>query len=134
MTVEPYLGQITLVAFNFATVGWALCNGQLMAIAQNAALFQLLGTTYGGDGQTTFALPDLHGALAFGREGDNKSPAGADWAKPASDTPYGTSSPPGAMSAGSTSTVGGGQPHENRQPYLVINYIIALQGVFPSRN
>jgi microcystin-dependent protein len=63
MTVEPYLGQITLVAFNFAPLGWALCNGQLLSIAQNTALFSLLGTTYGGDGQTTFALPDLRSRI-----------------------------------------------------------------------
>ena len=173
MPATPFIGQVIPVPYNFAPLGWALCNGQLLSISQNTALFSLLGTAYGGDGKSTFGLPNLqgrvaidagqgtglsnynpgatggadsvtvilnqlaahtHGALAFGREGDNKSPAGADWAKPASDTPYGTSSPPGAMSAGSTSTVCGGQPHENRQPYLVINYIIALQGVFPSRN
>ena len=96
-----------------------------------------LGDTGGAD-SVTLTLNQLaahtHGALAFGRAGDNKSPSGADWAKPATDTPYGTSSPPGAMSAAATSAVGGGQPHENRQPYLVLNYIIALQGVFPSRS
>jgi microcystin-dependent protein len=173
MPASPFLGQVIPVPYNFAPMGWALCNGQLLSIAQNTALFSLLGTAFGGDGVSTFGLPNLqgrvaidagqgtglsnyvlgatagadsvtlnlnqlaahtHGALAFGRAGDNKSPAGADWAKPTSDTPYGTSTPPGAMSAAATSAAGGGQPHENRQPYLVLNYIIALQGVFPARS
>jgi microcystin-dependent protein len=173
MPATPFVGQVIPVPYNFAPTGWALCNGQVLSIAQNTALFSLLGTAFGGDGKSTFGLPNLqgcvaidagqgtglssynlgdtggadsvtltqnqlaahsHGALAFGRGGDNKSPAGADWAKPATDTPYGTSSPPGAMSAAATSASGGGQPHENRQPYLVLNYIIALQGVFPSRS
>jgi microcystin-dependent protein len=173
MPSTPFIGQVIPVPYNFAPTGWALCNGQLLSIAQNTALFSLLGTAFGGDGITTFGLPNLqgrvaidagqgsglsnynmgatggadsatltlnqlaahsHGALAFGRAGDTKGPAGADWAKPSSDTPYGTSSPPGAMSASATTAVGGGQPHENRQPYLVLNYIIALQGVFPSRS
>jgi microcystin-dependent protein len=173
MPANPFLGQVIPVPYNFAPVGWALCNGQLLSIGQNTALFSLLGTNFGGDGRTTFGLPNLqgsvaiaagqgaglsnydvgqtggadsvtlilnqlaahtHGALAFGRAGDNKSPAGAVWAKPTTDTPYGTSSPPGAMSAASTSIVGGGLPHENRQPYLVLNYIIALVGVFPPRS
>jgi microcystin-dependent protein len=173
MPATPFLGQVIPVPYNFAPVGWALCNGQLLSIRQNTALFSLLGTNFGGDGQTTFGLPNLqgsvaiaagqgtglsnynvgqtggadsvtltlnqlaahtHGALAFGRAGDNKSPAAAVWAKPTTDTPYGTSSPQGAMSAASTSVVGGGLPHENRQPYLVLNYIIALVGVFPPRS
>ncbi len=96
----------------------------------------VLGQT-GGSDSVTLTLNQLaahtHGALAFGRAGDSNSPSGADWAKPTTDTPYGTSTPPGAMSAASTSTVGGGQPHENRQPYLVLNYVIALHGIFPSR-
>jgi microcystin-dependent protein len=172
MPSTPFIGQVIPVPYNFAPQGWAFCNGQLLSIAQNTALFSLLGTSFGGDGRSTFGLPNLegsvaidagqgpglspynlgetggsdsvtltlnqlashsHGALAFGRGGDNNSPAGADWAKPASDTPYGTSSPPGAMTAGATSSVGNNQPHENRQPYLVLNYIIALQGVYPSR-
>ncbi len=173
MPATPFLGQVIPVPYNFAPNGWAFCNGQIMAIAQNTALFSLLGTSFGGDGRTTFALPNLqgrvainagqgtglspynlgdtggadmvtlilsqlaehsHGALGFGRAGDNTSPAGADWARPAIDTPYGTSSPAGAMSAAATSATGGGQPHENRQPYLVLNYVIALQGIFPSRS
>ena len=131
MPATPFIGQVIPVPYNFAPVGWAFCNGQLLPISQNTALFSLLGTSFGGDGKTTFALPNLqgcvaidtgqgpglspyllgqtggadavtlilsqlathsHGALAFGRAGDNKSPAGADWARPATDTPYGTSS------------------------------------------
>jgi microcystin-dependent protein len=172
MPATPFLGQVIPVPYNFAPQGWALCNGQILAIAQNTALFSLLGTYFGGDGKSTFGLPNLqgrtaicagqgtglsdyslgqtagadsvklilsqlaahsHGALAFGRAGDTNSPSGADWARPATDTPYGGRTPPGAMSAAATSSVGGGQPHENRQPYLVLNYIIALQGVFPAR-
>ena len=172
MPSTPFIGQVMPVPYNFAPQGWAFCNGQLLSISQNTALFSLLGTTYGGDGKLTFGLPNLrgsvaidagqgpglgsyalgstggsdsvtvslnqmaahtHGALAFGRGGDSNSPSGAAWAKPATDTPYGTSTPPGAMSASSTSSIGGGQPHENRQPYLVLNYVIALQGVFPQR-
>ena len=75
-----------------------------------------------------------HGAMAFGRAGDSASPAGADWAKTASDSPYSSAAPNGAMSAQATSSVGGGQAHENRQPYLVLNYVIALVGVYPQRS
>jgi microcystin-dependent protein len=173
MPATPFIGQVIPVPYDFAPQVWALCNGQLMAIAQNTALFSLLGTSFGGDGKSTFGLPNLqgrtaicagqgtglsnydlgqtggsdsvtlslsqlaahtHGALAFGRAGDTNSPSGADWARPATDTPYGSSTPPGAMSAAATSSAGGSQPHENRQPYLVLNYIIALQGIFPSRS
>jgi microcystin-dependent protein len=172
MPATPFIGQVIPVPYTFAPYGWAFCNGQILAISQNTALFSLLGTAFGGDGKTTFGLPNLqgsvaidagqgtglspydlgdtggsdsvtlilnqlashtHGALAFGRGGDNRSPSGADWAKPTTDTPYGTTSSAGSMSAASTSPVGGGQPHENRQPYLVMNYIIALVGVFPTR-
>jgi microcystin-dependent protein len=173
MPATPFIGQVIPVPYDFAPQGWALCNGQLLPISQNTALFSLLGTNFGGDGKSNFGLPNLqgrtaicagqgtglsnydlgqtagsdsvtlnlnqlaahtHGALAFGRAGDSNSPAGADWARPATDTPYGTSTPAGAMSAAATSTVGGNQPHENRQPFLVLNYIIALRGVFPSRS
>jgi microcystin-dependent protein len=173
MPATPFLGQVIPVPYNFAPKGWALCNGQLLSVSQNTALFSLLGVNFGGDGKSTFGLPNLqgrtaidagqgtglsnynvgqtggadsitlslsqlaahsHGALAFGRGGDTNSPSGADWARPATDTPYGSSTPPGAMSAAATSSAGGSQPHENRQPYLVLNYIIALQGVFPARS
>jgi microcystin-dependent protein len=172
MPSQPFLGQVIPVPYNFAPQGWALCNGQILAISQFTALFSLLGTNFGGNGTSTFGLPNLqgstaicagqgtglsnysvgqsagsdsvtltlnqlashtHGALAFGRAADTNAPSGADWAKPVTDTPYGNSMPPGAMSAAATSSAGGGQPHENRQPFLVLNYIIALQGIFPAR-
>ena len=172
MPANPFIGQLMPVPYNFAPQGWALCNGQLLSIAQNTALFSLLGTQFGGDGRTTFALPNLqgrvavhmgqgtglspyvigqiggadsitltqaqlaehtHGALGFGRAGDSNSPTGADWARPATDTPY-SGSGSGAMSTAATSTTGGGQSHENRQPYLVVNYVIALQGIYPARS
>ena len=170
MPVQPFIGQLMPVAFNFAPVGWALCNGQLLSISQNTALFSLLGTFYGGDGKTTFGLPNLqgnvaigigqgqglspygpgdtggsasitlqlnqlaahpHSAAAFGRTGNAASPSGADWAKTTSDTPYSTSGPNASMSPSSTGLTGSGQPHENRQPFLVLNYVIALTGIYP---
>jgi microcystin-dependent protein len=170
---EPFLGEIRLVGFNFEPRGWAFCNGQLLSIAQNTALFALLGTTYGGNGQTTFALPDLRGrapihmgqgpGLTNRRIGEvggsenvtltaNQLPAhnhnlnalavpaasgdptqrllaqsrGSVYAPP-SETPV-------VMSQQAIGFAGGSQPHENMQPYLVMNYIIALEGIFPSRN
>jgi microcystin-dependent protein len=173
MPVTPFLGQVIPVPYNFAPKGWALCNGQILLIAQNTALFSLLGNNFGGDGKNTFGLPNLqgraaicagqgtglsnynvgqiggadwatvslsqlpahsHGAIAFGRAGDTNSPSGADWARAATDTPYGSATPPGTMSTAATSSAGGGQAHDNRQPYLVLNYIIALEGIFPPRS
>jgi len=174
--MEPYLGQLMLVGFNFAPQGWALCNGQILSIAQNTALFSLLGTTYGGNGVTTFALPDLRGRapLHFGQgpglsnytqgeasgtetvtllqtqipahnhtiaansnTGTGSDPSGAI---PAA---FGTSLPPegpwttsGANTTLAPSAVGvtgGSQPHSNMQPFLVLNWIIATEGIFPSR-
>jgi microcystin-dependent protein len=172
MPVTPFIGQLMPVPYNFAPQGWALCNGQLLSIAQNTALFSLLGTFYGGDGKTTFGLPNLqgnvaigvgqgtglspynpgdtggsasitlqltqlaahqHGAVAFGRAGTAASPSGADWARTSTDTPYSSSAPNASMSSASTGPTGSGQPHENRQPYLVLNYAIALVGVYPTR-
>jgi microcystin-dependent protein len=165
---EPFLGEIKLVAFGFPPKGWAFCNGQLMAINVNQALFSLLGTTYGGDGRTNFALPDLrsrvplhvsasfplgvaggesqhtltvaeipahtHRATARAQGGDNPSPSGRAWGLQPAAQSYATavSSPPAAMPA--AQAAGGDQPHENRPPLLVLNFIIALQGIFPSRN
>jgi len=171
---EPFLGQLILVAFNFAPRGFAMCNGQILSISQNTALFALIGTFYGGDGMTTFALPNLQGrvpihqgALAGGSvydlaetlgvesvtltvgqmpahshsvnasasKGNKASPIGS---YPASDAAGVTAeyngTPTGVMNAGMIATVGGSQPHENRQPSLVMNWVIALQGIFPSRN
>ena len=165
---EPFLGQIMLFAGNFAPAGWAFCNGQLLSIQQNTALFSILGTTYGGNGQTTFALPDLRGRapIHFG-QGPGLSSyslgqiAGVETvtlnvtqlpahqhAQPASNAEQDTNRPNNAVPArggvyaasgdGSaldpSTAVGGNQPHENRPPYLAMNYVIALQGIFPSRN
>ncbi|SIO05922.1 Microcystin-dependent protein [Singulisphaera sp. GP187] len=172
--LNPFLGQILAVPYNFAPRGWALCNGQILPISQNTALFSLLGTTYGGNGQSTFALPDLrgrvpinagqgpglsdysmgeadgseavtlplaglpshsHGAVGFARRGRASSPAGAAWAaSSAGDTTYtGGAGANAPMSPVSTSVAGSDQGHENRQPYLALNFIIALQGIFPAR-
>ena len=167
----PFLGEIKLVSFNFAPKGWALCNGQLLPINQNQALFSLFGTTYGGNGQTTFALPNLQGRVpvyqgqgfVLGQAGGEtahtlnlnelpthahlasintgtgtfKSPANNFWAPPAGQgyTMYNPTNAPGAAMAPQTvAPVGGSQPHENMPPYLVINAVVALQGIFPSRN
>ena len=165
---EPFLGSILLFGGNFAPRGWAFCNGQLLPINQNTALFSLLGTTYGGNGQTTFALPDLRGRtpIHFGQgpglsnysEGEmggaesvtlisTQMPA-HQHTQPASNGDEGTNRPNGAVPArggvytpasdGSalapTTIAGGNQPHENSAPFLALNYIIALEGIFPSRN
>lgn len=163
---EPFLSEIRLVSFVFAPKGWALCNGQLMPINQNQALFALLGTTFGGDGRTTFALPNLQGRVPVG-VGDryNLGEVGGEYAHtltlaempahahPASVAAAATAATPtsstvlaqpgkaaystthtGAMAAASVSTVGGDQAHENTAPYLALNYVIALQGIFPSQN
>jgi microcystin-dependent protein len=167
----PYLAQIKQFSFNYPPKGWAFCNGQLMAINQNQALFSLLGTTYGGNGQTTFALPNLQGSfpLSFSSnypigqvsgesahtlltsempshahvsvgstdQASTGNPTGAYPAvQPTSTgiTPYAASaSTPVALATGS-STTGSSQGHENRPPFLVLNYCIALSGIFPSRN
>jgi len=176
---EPYVGQIQMFGFNFAPRGWALCDGQLLPIAQNTALFSLLGTIYGGDGRTTFALPDLRGRAAIhqgtgpglsgrsiGSRGGVQSvtlneaqipshdhsatanavgPAGNSndaldnfWADDAgvSSGTYHSGPATGSMNAGAiqVGAAGGGQAHENMQPFLTINFCIALVGVFPSRN
>ena len=164
---EPFLAEIKIVGFNFPPKGWAACNGQFLPINQNQALFALLGTTYGGNGQTTFALPDfrakapLHvgGGHVLGESagtetvtisisqlpthvhtlaGSSQStslaggPAGATPAV-STQNPYEATSN-GAMAPASIGNTGGSQPHLNWQPYLVLNFIIALQGIFPSQN
>ena len=167
---EPFLAEIRIVSFSFAPRGWALCNGQLLPINQNQALFSLLGTTYGGNGQTTFALPDLRGRtpLHFGPEIVLGQSAGAEMvALIASELPahshgvladagVATSSLPASallakkprfgasvyatpqslveLRSDAIAAVGGGQPHENMQPFLTLHFVIALQGIFPSRN
>ncbi|HYQ45057.1 MAG TPA: tail fiber protein [Polyangiaceae bacterium] len=172
--LEPFIGSIILFCGNFAPKGWALCDGQLLSIAQNTALFSILGTTFGGNGQTTFALPDLRGRVplhpgsgpglspynlgqAMGVESvtliTTQMPAhNHGFATPCSDgapttpsplgavlanqdqTPFYASSGTSAMAAATSTIAGGGQAHENRQPLLAINFIIALEGIFPSRN
>jgi len=165
----PYMSEIKIMSFNFAPKGWALCNGQLLPINQNQALFSLLGTMYGGNGQTNFALPNLQGQVPIhiGQEFNIQGQAGGEPAHTLimSEMPQhlhfaqGTTnssgnlatpgnallaslgstvySPAGSLVAldpSSVSNVGGSQPHQNQQPFLVLNFCIALQGVFPSRN
>ena len=163
---EPFLAEIKIVGFNFAPRGWAFCNGQLLPISQNQSLYSLLGTVYGGDGRTSFALPDLRGRVpidvgnghAQGQKGGAESPAllvpelpshrhvvsgtsdGAEEARPGGELPaltevntYDVGGTPVAMNI-STTNNGGGQGHNNMQPYLAVNFCIALQGLFPSRN
>jgi len=165
---EPFLAEIKIVSFNFAPKGWAMCNGQFLPINQNQALFSLLGTTYGGNGQTTFALPNFQGRVPmhFG-SGFNQGETGGQSAhtltmsempqhihfvnvtndtgtdaNPTSATvlaksvaqSYGPAANLSPMNSAIVGNVGGSQPHTNQQPYLVLNFIIALQGIFPSRN
>ena len=164
---EPFLSEIKLVSFNFPPKGWALCNGQLLPINQNQALFALLGTTYGGNGQTNFALPNLRGRLpmhmgnghTLGEAAGSTAvtiniqqlPTHTHIVRGSSVATGGTASPNGNFLGGANnayrngsptttlsptmvSSVGGSQPHNNMAPYLVLNYIIALQGIFPSQN
>jgi microcystin-dependent protein len=166
---QPFIGEIRLFGFNFAPRGWAPCQGQLLSIAQNTALFALLGTMYGGNGQTTFALPDLRGRfpMSFGQgagltnrtQGEmsgtetvtltqgqmpphnhplrsTNQPSGTT--RPAGNYPAGggayAAAADGTMAPDVVNVAGGGQPHDNIPPYLVLNYCIALEGIFPSRN
>ena len=164
---EPFLAEIKIIGFNFAPQGWALCDGQTLPINQNQAVFSLLGTTYGGDGLTTFALPDLRGRTPIhmgsghslgqrsGQEGvalsvsqipshdhpmrasnsaaSTAEVTGASLAQSAASA-YVASSANASLSADSVGNAGGGQPHNNMQPYLTLHFIIALTGLFPSRN
>jgi microcystin-dependent protein len=167
---EPFLSEIRIMSFGFAPTGWALCNGQLLPINQNQALFSLLGTTYGGDGRVNFALPDLRARVpihmgsghTLGERGGEQahtlsiaelpthahvltaSSAAANAPVPfgpagnlLADTPTKIYGPPnnlGATNAGSVTSVGGSQAHLNMQPFLTLNFSIALQGIFPSPN
>ncbi|HYX51867.1 MAG TPA: tail fiber protein [Candidatus Limnocylindrales bacterium] len=162
----PFLSEIKIVSFNFPPKGWALCNGQLLPINQNQALFSLLGTTYGGDGRVNFALPNLQGRIpnhvgngfTLGERGGETSHTLNLSETPAHNhVPSGSTATPNAASASGNlwatgnallyaptsnssmnpagiSAAGGSQPHENMSPYLVLNFIIALQGIFPSQN
>lgn len=164
---QPYVGEIRMFAGNFAPTGWALCDGSLLSISQNAALFSLIGTTYGGDGVTTFALPDLRGRFPLhqgggttlgatgGAEtvtltlaeipahthlptastsaGTSQDPGGNFWAN-WTGSQYGTQAPSVALAPEAAGVAGGSQPHENMPPFVTINFIISLFGVFPSQN
>jgi len=177
---EPFIGQIIMFAGNFQIRGYAFCNGQTLAISQNTALFSILGTTYGGNGQTTFALPNLqsrvpihfgqgpglspyvlgqqagsenvtltsqqmpahnHNVLTNSSNGNSSTPennfiapAVLSGATPTAVNGYRNSQDGTLMNAQSLSIAGGNQPHPNIQPYLALNFLIALQGIFPSRN
>ena len=169
----PFIGEIRMFGGNFAPAGWAFCNGALIPISENDALFNLIGTTYGGDGQNTFALPNLQsrvpvhagtgpGGQSFilgesgGQEtvtltvnqipahnhvpggftgtGGQSSPANGVWASSGAKTLYSDTAPGSAMSADAVKSGGGSQPHDNMIPFLVINFILSLFGVFPTAN
>jgi len=169
---EPFLGEIRMFGGNFAPAGWAFCNGQLLPISQNTALFSLLGTTFGGNGVQTFALPDLRSRIPvgqgqgpglqnyiigeqFGQEtvtltasqlgshshavsasstSSSTSPSAALYATSPTLTPYSGAAPSAPMAGSMVGNNSGGQPHNNIMPNLCVSFIIALQGVFPSRN
>jgi microcystin-dependent protein len=171
---EPFIGEIRMFAGTFAPRGWAFCDGQLLAISQNDALFSLLGTIYGGDGRTTFGLPDLRGripvhaghgpgmsdrilgfkggseqvtlttnqlplhdhpAQALSKPGDSSNPENRHWAATSDKPPYYSGSGPDLdMAANALTSAGGNQAHTNMMPFLCIHFIIALIGIYPSRN
>jgi microcystin-dependent protein len=178
---NPFLGEIQILACNFPPQGWAFCNGQILAITQNTALFAILGTTYGGDGVQTFALPNLQGSVpmfyeqgpglsnhVLGETGGSQTvtllsselpahghtlnavalangtaaPAGAALAEPYKQVgpvkkalnQYASGSPNVTLAPAAVGNAGGNQPHNNLQPYLALNFCIALQGIFPSRS
>jgi microcystin-dependent protein len=176
---EPFIGQIIMFGGNFAPRGWAFCDGQLLPISQNSALFSILGTTYGGDGRTTFGLPELRGRVAMhpgsgpgltprtlgqksgtetvqlstnqipahnhtatancvGGPGNSNVAEGNVWSKDlgVQSATYSGDTPAAQMKAGAVTVAnaGGSQAHPNVQPFLAVNFIIALVGIFPSRN
>ena len=169
---EPYVGEIRIFAGNFAPAGWMFCDGQTLPISENTTLFQLIGTTYGGDGQTTFNLPDLrgrvplhqgtnprtgssyqlaqssgvesvtlttqqipthpHALMATTAVGTQTTPGGNLLANSQGPQPYIQEDPDGNLNGQALSSAGGSQPHDNLQPFLGINFIISLFGIFPS--
>jgi microcystin-dependent protein len=164
---QPFVGEVKLISWNFPPKGWAFCNGAQLAINQNQALFSLIGTTYGGNGQTTFALPDFRGRTAIhqgqgfvrgqaaGQEfhtlTQSEMPAHNHFVTASSTQgnlntvagnllarevgiPYGSFVDLTTLNLASISNTGQSQPHENRQPFLVVNFVIALVGIFPSQN
>jgi microcystin-dependent protein len=169
---DPFVAEIRIFPFNFPPKGWAFCNGQLMPISQNTALFSLLGTTYGGDGKSTFALPDMQGNAPMQQgqgkglslrdlgemsgvdnvtlllseiplhthtmanskaDGNDSSPANELFAKGIGISMYAAPGPLTQLDPNMVVPAGGGLPHNNMQPYLALNFCIALQGVFPPR-
>jgi microcystin-dependent protein len=171
--MTPYVGEIRTVGFTFAPVGWALCDGQLLAISENDTLFTLIGTTYGGDGQNTFGLPDLQGRapvhmgtspegityvigeqagvetvtlttqqipahshpfLASLSSGTQINPPGNTTGQPVQIQPYIQDNPSVPMASNAITPAGGSQPHENMMPFLTINFIISLFGIFPTQS
>jgi microcystin-dependent protein len=164
---QPYVGEIRMFAGNFAPAGWMFCEGQLLPISDEETLFNLIGTTYGGDGQSTFALPDLrsrlpihqgngftlaepggveeviltvnqiaahtHPLVAVSDQGNQSSPAGNLPALSLNVTPFINDAPSGSFNAAAVTQVGGNQPHTNFQPYLCVDFIISLFGLFPSQ-
>ncbi len=163
---EPYLAEIMMVGFNFAPRGWAFCDGQILPINQNQSLFSLLGTTYGGDGRTTFALPDLRGRtpihvgsghnlgqrsgeethpltvgeiplhthVAQASSSNANAPVATDTVLAAVNNLYHAPQDLVALEPGTVANAGGGQGHENMQPFLTLGFCIALTGLFPPRN
>lgn len=163
---QPYVGEIRMFAGNFAPAGWEFCSGQLLPISENETLFQLIGTTYGGDGESTFALPDLRGRLPIhqgngfilaetggaeeitltinqipahshpflGSTDQTSTPNAASntMGTPLTATPFFQDVPNVALAPVTITSVGGSQPHTNFQPYLCVNFIISLFGIFPS--
>jgi microcystin-dependent protein len=165
---SPFVGEIRMFAGNFAPAGWAFCNGALLPISENETLFNLIGTTYGGDGQSTFALPNLqsrvpihvgpgltlgesggvetvtlttsqipshsHTPLADSNAASQADPSNNVWAAQNTLTPYSDQPPTSALASTAIGSSGGSQPHDNMLPYLVINFILSLFGVFPSQS
>jgi microcystin-dependent protein len=163
---QPFLGEIKLISWNFPPKGWAFCNGALLQISQNGALYSVLGTTYGGDGRQTFGLPNLQGrtpihtggghvlgemggevshtlnisevpahihtAVAANVAGDSPIPTGNYLGQ--ADNMYAAAANLTPLQSGTVTAVGGSQAHNNMQPYLVLNFCIALQGIFPSQS
>jgi prepilin-type processing-associated H-X9-DG protein len=171
---SPFIGEIKMFGGNFAIANWAFCDGSVQSIAQNTALFSLLGTMYGGDGQVTFRLPDLRSRIPIGQgtgpglttrtigeasgtetvplfstqipahthtaacntgAGNSTSPANNFWAANANTAvPQYAATPNATMNPGAVASAGGNQPHNNMMPYLAVNFIISLYGIFPQRN
>jgi microcystin-dependent protein len=166
MPLDPFIGELMLASFNFPPKGWASCNGQFLPINQNQALFSLLGTSYGGNGQTTFALPDLRGRVPLhvgaghilgersgeeahtliqsempqhvhllqGSRLDANQPGPSNAMLAGANNAYADPNSLTTLAPSSVTNVGGSQAHENRPPFLTLNWCIALQGIFPSRN